>query len=57
MPKHLRPAAVVLPSGCTIDAESWEDMKDAGTWRGWLDARMYSQEDRDYMDREIGSGS
>lgn len=42
-----------LPSGNTIDSETWAAMKAAGTWRGWLDARMYPQTDRDFMDQEM----
>ena len=47
---------ITLPSGCMIDAETWHDMRRAGTWHGWLDPRMYTDIDRDYMDRMIGTG-
>ena len=50
---HERLPLVQLPSGNTISGELWEDMKEAGTWVGWLDARMYPPEDRAFMDREI----
>lgn len=43
-----------LPSGNTISAETWDAMKADGDWRGWLDARMYPQADRDFMDSQIG---
>jgi hypothetical protein len=48
--------SIELPSGCTIDTQTWEWMKAAGTWHGYLDARMYSQADRDFMDRELAHG-
>lgn len=48
--------SVALPSGCTIDSDTWDAMKASGGWRGWLDARMYKPVDRDFMDKEIGRG-
>lgn len=44
---------ITLPSGCTIDGQTWSWMKEDGTWRGYLDEGMYSQADRDFMDREL----
>jgi hypothetical protein len=44
---------VTLPSGSTIDPTTWADMAADGTWRGWLDGRMYTQDDRDFMDKEL----
>jgi hypothetical protein len=43
-----------LPSGNTISGDTWAAIKAAGDWRGFLDARMYPQSDRDHMDRALG---
>jgi hypothetical protein len=47
---------IELPSGSTISAETWGWIREAGDWRGFLDARMYVQADRDYMDKELARG-
>lgn len=47
---------VTLPSGSTISGSTWDAMKDDGTWRGWLDAGMYTAADRDFMDKELARG-
>lgn len=46
---------VVLPSGSTISRDTWDTMKAAGDWRGWVsDERMYSDADAAFLDDEIG---
>jgi len=47
---------VTLPSGCTIDGQTWRWIRDAGTWHGYLDARMYTAADREFMDRALKGG-
>lgn len=46
-------ARVTLPSGSTIAGPTWAAMRTDGTWAGWLDPGMYSDEDRAWMTREL----
>ena len=46
---------VILPSGNSIDRETWDAMKESGSWCGWLDPKMYPADDRAFMDAQIGA--
>ena len=48
--------AIKLPSGSTISAETWSWMLEDGTWHGYLDPKMYSQADRDFLDSALSNG-
>ena len=44
---------ITLPSGSSISDDTEQMIRDAGDWRGLLDARAYSAADRDALDEIV----